>query len=186
MRRLLASLAVAVLALAAAGCGTKEAETLHGDTEGAYLDLGGLKYQIQISRILNPADVEDRAYLVGLNGAQRRLPSGQQWFGVFMRVENDGQQKNVRAATDFEIVDTQNNKFRPVQLGPDNAFAYRGGTLNPTDIVPPPDSPSGQASIQGSLLLFRIPIANFENRPLELDIRSSAAPGKTATVDLDV
>jgi hypothetical protein len=186
MRRLLASLAVAVLALALAGCGDKEAETLHGATEGTYLDLGGLKYQVQISRLLNPNSIEDRAYLVGLNAAQRRLPAGQQWFGVFMRVENAGQQKNVRAATDFEIVDTQNNKFRPIQLAPVNAFAYRGGTLNPTDVVPPPDSPAGQGSIQGSLLLFRIPVTNFENRPLELDIRSSAAPGKTASVDLDV
>jgi hypothetical protein len=184
MRRLLPTLAVAVLALA--GCGNKQAQTLHGDTEGAYLDLGGLKYQVQISRLLNPNSIEDRAYLVGLNAGQRRLPPGQQWFGVFMRVENAGKQKNVRAATDFEIVDTQNNKFRPIPLAPVNVFAYRGGTLNPADVVPPPDSPAGQGSIQGSLLLFKIPVANFENRPLELEIRSSAAPGKTATVDLDV
>jgi hypothetical protein len=186
MRRLLASLAVAVLALAAAGCGNKEAKTLHGDTEGSYLDLGGLKYQVQISRLLNPNSIEDRAYLVGLNGGQSKLPAGQQWFGVFMRVENDGEQKNVRAATDFQIVDTQNNKYRPIQLAPVNVFAYRGGTLNPADVVPPPDSPAGQASIQGSLLLFRIPVSNFENRPLQLNIRSSAAPGQTATVNLDV
>ena len=43
------------------------AETLHGATEGTYLDLGGLKYQVQISRLLNPSSIEDRAYLVGLN-----------------------------------------------------------------------------------------------------------------------
>jgi hypothetical protein len=186
MRRLLPTLAVAVLALSAAGCGNKEEKTLRGDTEGSYLDLGGLKYQVQISRLLNPASIEDRAYLVGLNAGQRRLPAGQQWFGVFMRVENDGEAKNVRAATDFEIVDTQNNKFRPIQLAPQNVFAYRGGTLQPTDVVPPPDSPAGQSTIQGSLLLFKIPVSNFENRPLELDIRSSAAPGQTASVDLDV
>jgi hypothetical protein len=186
MRRLLPSIAVVVLALAAAGCGNKQATTLHGDTEGTYLDLGGLKYQVQISRLLNPNSVEDRAYLIGLNGGQRRLPAGQQWFGVFMRVENDGEQNNVRAATDFTIVDTQNQKFRPIPLAPVNVFAYRGGSLNPTDVVPPPDSPAGQGTIQGALLLFRIPVANFENRPLQLQIRSSAAPGKTATVDLDV
>jgi hypothetical protein len=186
MRRLLPSLAVVVLALFAAGCGNKEATTLHGDTEGSYLDLGNLKYQVQISRLLNPNSVEDRAYLVGLNGGQARLPAGQQWFGVFMRVENASEQKNVRAATDFTIVDTQNNKFRPIQLAPVNVFAYRGGTLNPTDVLPKPDSPAGQGSIQGSLLLFKIPVADFENRPLELQIRAAAAPGKTATVDLDV
>ena len=186
MRRLLPSLAVVVLALFAAGCGNKEAETLRGDTEGSYLDLGGLKYQVQISRLLNPSSVEDRAYLIGLDAGQRRLPSGQQWFGVFMRVENAGQRKNVRAATDFTIVDTQNNKFRPIQLAPANVFAYRGGTLQPTNVLPQPDSPAGQGSIQGSLLLFKIPVADFENRPLELQIRAASAPGQTATVDLDV
>jgi hypothetical protein len=186
MRRLLPSLAVVVLALFAAGCGNKQAETLHGDTEGSYLDLGGLKYQVQISRLLNPNSVEDRAYLIGLNGGQARLPAGQQWFGVFMRVENAGEQKNVRAATDFTIVDTQNNKFRPIQLANVNVFAYRGGVLQPTDVLPKPDSPAGQGTIQGSLLLFKIPVADFENRPLELQIRAAAASGKTATVDLDV
>src|SRR3954453_4506295 len=164
MRRLLASLAVAVLALDAAGCGNKEAKTLHGDTEGSYLDLGGLKYQVQIWRLLNPASVEDRAYLVGLNGAQCRLPSGQQWIGVFMRVENDGQGKNVRAPTDFQIIDTQNNRFRPIQLAPVNLFASPGRILNPTESEPRPDSPACQGTIQGWLLLFKIPVANFENR----------------------
>ena len=185
MRRLLTSLAVVALALAASACGNKTAETLHGSTEGSYLDLGDLKYQVQISRILNPASVEDQAYLVGLNAGQRRLPAGQQWFGIFMRVENDGK-KAGRAATDYSIVDTQNNRFRPIQLAPQNVFAYRGGTLAPKAVLPSPDSPAGQGTIQGSLLLFKIPVVNFENRPLELDIRSADVPGKTANVDLDV
>jgi hypothetical protein len=185
MRRLLTSVAVVALALVAAGCGNKEAKTLHGSTEGTYLDLGDLKYQVQISRLLNPASIEDRAYLVGLSASQRQLRPGQQWFAVFMRVENDSQ-KTGRAATDYQIVDTQNQKFRPIQIGSANVFAYRGGVLQPKDVLPAPDSPSGQGTIQGSLLLFKIPNANFENRPLELDIRSPDAPGQTASVDLDV
>ncbi len=58
--------------------------------------------------------------------------------------------------------------------------------MQPTEILPKPDSPSGQGSIQGALLLFKIPTRNLENRPLELAIRTPAAPGKVATVDLDV
>jgi hypothetical protein len=185
MRRPLVCLAVVACALAVSACGNKEAETLHGSTEGSYLDLGGLKYQVEISRLLNPASIEDRAYFVGVPAAQRQLPPGQQWFAVFMRVENDAQ-KAARAATDYTITDTQNTKFRPLALGADNVFAYRGGTLQPKDVLPAPDSPAGQGTIQGSLLLFKIPVANFENRPLELSIRSAAAPGETATVDLDV
>jgi hypothetical protein len=185
MRRPIAVLAAVAAALAITGCGNKESETLHGDTEGSYLDLGGMKYQVQISRLLNPGSIEDKYYLVGLPANQRQLPAGQEWFAVFMRVENDGE-KPARAATDYQITDTQNTKFRPVQMAPENPFAYRGGVLQPTDILPAPDSPAGQGSIQGALLLFRIPTRNLENRPLELSIRTPAAPGKTATVDLDV
>jgi hypothetical protein len=187
MRRpLLTSLVVLLAALGTAACGNKEAETLHGSTEGSYLDLGGMKYQVQISRQLNPSSVEDRAYLIGLSAADRRLPLNQEWFAVFMRVENDGT-KPSRAATDYVITDTQGNKYRPLSFAPVNVFAYRGGgTLQPKHILPDPDSPAGQGSIQGALLLFKIPVANLENRPLELAIRTPSAPGKTATVDLDV
>jgi hypothetical protein len=185
MRRLLTSLAAVAAAVAITACGNKEAETLHGTTEGAYLDLGDLKYQVQISRLLNPASIEDKYYFVGLDASQRQLPAGQEWFAVFMRVENDGKEAG-RAATDYTITDTQNTKFRPVPIAAENPFAYRGGTLKPTDILPAPDSPAGQGSIQGALLLFKIPTRNLENRPLELSIRSPDAPGKTATVDLDV
>jgi hypothetical protein len=185
MRRLLASLAAVAAALAITGCGNKEPETLHGTTEGSYLDLGGMKYQVQISRLLNPASIEDKYYFVGVGAGDRQLPAGQEWFAVFIRVENDGE-KAARAATDYVITDTQNTKFRPIRIGAENPFVYRGGTLQPTDVLPAPDSPAGQGSIQGALLLFKIPTRNLENRPLELAIRSADAPGKTATVDLDV
>ena len=185
MRRPLVLIAALAAALAIGACGNKEPETLHGETEGSYLDLGGMKYQVQISRLLNPFSIEDKYYLTGLPANQRQLPAGQEWFAVFMRVQNEDDRPHP-AARDYTITDTQDTKFRPIQLGPDNVFAYRGGVLQPTDILPAPDSPAGQGSIQGALLLFRIPTRNLENRPLELSIRSSDAPGKTATVDLDV
>jgi hypothetical protein len=184
-RRLLTSLVIVAAALGTSACGNKESEILHGTTEGSYLDLGGMKYQVQISRLLNPASIEDRYYLLGLSPQDRNLPAGQEWFAVFIRVENDGE-KAARAATEYTITDTQDNKFRPLRFAPDNVFAYRGGVLQPKDVLPEPDTPSGQGSIQGALLLFKIPTANLENRPLELSIRSAAVPGVEATVDLDV
>ena len=184
MRRILTASAAVLAALAIGACGHKEAETLHGSTEGAYLDLGGLKYQVQISRLLNPRSTEDRAYFIGLSGASPELPAGQEWFAVFMRVENDGE-KAANAASDYTITDTQGTKFRPQKFGNVNVFAYRGGRLEPTDVLPNPDSPSGQGTIQGSLLLFKIPTRNLENRPLELSIRAQGVK-QVATVDLDV
>ena len=67
-------LAADIALVAALGaCGAKEDEITHGETEGAYLDLGELKYQVQISRQLNPADREDEAYLLGLPAEEREL-----------------------------------------------------------------------------------------------------------------
>src|SRR3954468_22730569 len=147
MRRLLVSVAAVAAALALTACGNKEAETLHGSTEGSYLDLGGMKYQVQISRLLNPASIEDKYYFIGMSAADRRLPPGQEWFAVFIRVENDGT-KPARAAADYTITETQTNNSRPLDIGPANPCVDRGGTLHPKAVLPPPDSPAGQGSIQ--------------------------------------
>jgi|SRR4051794_6309147 len=184
--RIAALLLVAACAVAAAGCGNKKAVTTHADTEGTYIDIGPLKYQVQISRLLNPNDPEDRGYLVDLPGGQRTLGRSDQWFAVFMLVQN-GSEASHRVADDYAIRDTQGTVFRPVAMGTRNVFAYRVGTTLPPHVnLPLPDSPAGQNSIQGAMLLFKIPVANFENRPLEFEIRSSDVPNTTGTVDLDV
>ena len=36
------------------------------------------------------------------------------------------------------------------------------------------------------MLLFKIPVANFQNRPLELEIPPPDGAGETGSVDLDV
>ena len=53
------------LLLAAAGCNKEETVTV-AETEGIYVTVDDLKYQIQISRILNPAAPDDSAYLRGM------------------------------------------------------------------------------------------------------------------------
>src|ERR687885_2271615 len=87
-RRLHALLLSAVAALALGACGNKEKAVLFGPTEGAYLDLGPLVYQVQISRLLNPFNAEDRGYLVDVAPQDAKLTAQQQWFAVFMRVQN--------------------------------------------------------------------------------------------------
>ncbi len=185
MRRSLAVLATLLAAVALGACGNKEHELLRGTNEGSYLDLGELKYQVQISRILNPSSVEDRAYLVGLDPAERELQAGEQWFAVFMRVQNETEEP-LPAATDYRITDTQETVFRPVALPQENVFAFRGGNVPPGEVLPLLDSPAEQGSVQGGLLLYKIPNANLENRPLELSIRNPTVTEDVATVDLDI
>jgi hypothetical protein len=184
LRRPTTLLVVALATLAVGACGDKQAVTLHAATEGPYVDVGDLKYQVQISRLLNPTDVEDRDYLVDLPAGQQ-LGSSDEWFAVFMRVENDSKDAQ-RAATSYAIRDTQGNVYRPVAMGPKNVFAYRGGVLQPKQILPLPGSAAGENTIQGAMLLFKIPVANFQNRPLVLEIPPPSGTGGTGTVDLDV
>ena len=66
LRVLLLLVLAAASAGALAGCGNKLEVRTVGETEGIYIDVGELRYQVQLSRIINPNDIEDRHYLAGL------------------------------------------------------------------------------------------------------------------------
>jgi hypothetical protein len=179
-------IAAVAVSLALGACGNKEAKVSHGSTEGTYLNVGGLYYQVQISRQLNPRDSEDRDYLVGVNPADATLKPDETWFAVFMRVQNASTKTAHQAATEYVIRDTQGNVFNPMPLGRDNVFAYHAANVAPKGIIPDGDAAAAETPIQGSLLLFKIPYANLENRPLELEIVSPKNAQDTGTVALDV
>ncbi|HEV2062277.1 MAG TPA: hypothetical protein VGR12_05435, partial [Solirubrobacteraceae bacterium] len=133
--RPLVLLVCVLLALGVAACG-QEAQEEGGyqtenaqvaETEGIYLELSEVKYQVQVSRQLNPLLVGDRDYLDGIAPADRDLGDDEVWFGVWVRVENE-KEEPVQTASRFTIVDTQENEYVPVNIVPDeNVFAYRGG-----------------------------------------------------------
>ena len=140
---------------------------LEGEQESTYLELGGLKYQTQISRQLNPQDVEDEEYLRTVPDAQRTLGPNQVWFGVFIRVEND-EHEPARASADFTIVDTQETRYRPIALGEENVWRYVPRVVEPGDLIPLEGSAAFSGPTGGALLLFKIDQRSYENRPLEL------------------
>ena len=182
--RLTVLAALLACALLGAGCGNKQEVVTQGATEGIYLDVDELKYQIQISRYLNASDVEDRWYLAGLPSGTQQPSGDETWFGVFLRVSN-ATPRTITPANDFEIVDTQDNVYRPVPLDTKiNPFAYRPDPIPSKSLIPQPDSPASTGTIQGSLLLFKVKTASLQNRPLEFRLRG--ANGTTAVVDLDV
>ena len=179
------SVLVALAALALGACGNKEEVTLHGTTEGVYIDVGDLTYQIQLSRILEPSEREDQAYLKGL--PQGLAPGADEvWFAVFLRVENQTD-RPLRPAADFEIVDTQGNKYTPVRIDRNvNVFAYDTNVLGPKQIAPLPDSPAFNGPIQGTLVLFKLKVSTLYNRPLEFHVITTEGGGDRGTIDLDV
>ncbi len=185
-----AVLATALIALVAAGCGHDPDETTAiqqtAETEGLYLDVNGLKYQIQASRYMNPNDVEDQEYLVGLP-ENSEPPSGDEiYFGVWVRVENTSEDESHPAATIWEIHDTQENVYRPIPLDTEtNPFAFEAVDVPPKTVLPLASSAAGQGPIQGSLILFKIKNDSFQNRPLELKF-SNGGDSQEGTYDLDV
>ena len=175
----LAALAL-VLALGLAACANKKAVVSEAETEGPYLDVAALKYQVQISRQLNAADVEDRPYLVGVAPQDAQLRPDETWFAVFLRVQNETHRPRVSAG-EFEITDTAGRRFKPVPIS--NPFAYRPVRIPAQAAVPPESSIAGDSPIGGSLLLFKLTLESLANRPLQLRI---AAQHHEAIVDLDV
>lgn len=186
MLRRSAALLLAIASLGVAACGN---EANQGDTketaesEALYLDLNGLKYQVQLSRQLNPKDAEDADYFRGVSAADSVLPEGSVWFGVFLRVENESDEP-IPSARAFEIEDTQGNVFEPVES--ENIFAFQPETVPGGGYIPNQERLQAYAGTQGSLLLFQIPLTSLDNRPLELAIKSPNDSRKAVRVDLDV
>jgi hypothetical protein len=185
LRKLVLLVFAAVVAAAFAGCGNKESIVTEAETEGVYVDVAGLTYQVQLSRFLNPGDVEDRQYLMGLpEGISPDLPGDEIWFGVWMRVKNYSDE-SLTPTDEFTIMDTEENEFRPVPLDvASNPFVYEPHVLHHAQVLPAPDSAASSGPIQGSLILFRLKTDSLQNRPLVLHI--DQGEGNEAEVDLDL
>lgn len=179
-------LATALLGVVAAGCGESTSPKTTAETEGLYLDINGLKYQIEMSRYMNPNDVEDAEYLVGLPENSPPPSDDEIYFGVWVRVENVSETETLPAASEWAIHDTQDNIYRPIPLDTEiNPFAFDAVDVPPKTVLPLASSAAGQGPIQGSLLLFKIRNESFQNRPLELRF-SNGGDSEEGTYDLDV
>lgn len=162
-------LALVGFAVASSGCGdeaTAEAK------EGEPLELGGVEYNIQITRELNRFSPEDSAYLAGAP----RLRANEEYLGVFMQVTNTTDNATV-VPDPFKIVDTRGRVYDQVPL--ENEWALKPGTpVLPGETVPGPETPAKNGPIEGSLILFVINEEANENRPLVLEVPGPDEVGK--------
>ncbi|MCW2989537.1 MAG: hypothetical protein JWM73_131 [Solirubrobacterales bacterium] len=174
------------LALTLSACGNKTSTIHHAETEGVYVNVGPLKYQVQISRALNPGAIsEDRTFLSDVDPADATLGPDEIWFAVFVRVENETDQPQAPAPV-YEITDQQGNTFEPVKIGDLNPFHYDMTPIRPGGFAPGPDTIARQdGSVGGMIQLFKLKHETLDNRPLELKIRS-VSPEDESTVSIDV
>jgi hypothetical protein len=192
LRKLSLGLAALLVALSLGACGDSHTKVSTGTYAGEsgqnapYLDVGPLVYEVQLSRELNPTNSEDSTYLQGLSPEQAKLEVGQEWFGVFVQVYNNGSAAQ-QASTAMTISDTQGNTYAPIVPQQTNLYAYRGGTVpGGSQLLPAADTTQGLGATQGALLLFKIKLASLDNRPLELTITDPGNAAEFAKAELDV
>ena len=69
--------------------------------EGEPLELGELRYNVQITRFLNADDAEDQGYLVG----QEPPEPGEDFLAVFLTIDNESEE-SVDLPYAFRVHDT--------------------------------------------------------------------------------
>jgi hypothetical protein len=180
-RRLLVLLCLALAAAAVAACG--EADVKQGvdepAREGLSLPLDGIDYNVFITRELNTRIPPDDAYVPPGTQAKR----GETLYGVFLQACN--REGGTHPTADrFKIVDNQGNEFEPEPLPEDNHFAYHPQELEKNECIPEAGSVAQLGPTAGSMLLFRLPLANTEYRPLELEIEGHGQDHLTFTLDI--
>lgn len=166
---------VALIAAVTAGCGAGEKVTTAA--EGRDVTLGGLDYLVQVARILNRSDAEDRSYLAG----QAEAPNGYAYLGVFIQVRNDAG-GTLAPSSEFSVVDTLGNRYEPLPI--DNDFAYRAEPLGSGEQLPVLDSTAETGPTAGGELLFLIKQSSTENDPLYLEIKSPEQQAGKITLDI--
>jgi hypothetical protein len=185
--KLIALCALALLALGAfTGCGKSSNKPGETVGEGLSTPLGGLRYTVFITRQLNLRNEEDSGYLPGYKEAA----PGHGLYGVFLQACNKGDNPAPTSA-DFYIQDAQGNKYSPITLGPKYPFRFHmGRSVPPKNCEPVIGSLAQQGPTSGALLLFNLPLASTENRPLELHIvgpfDSKTGKNEQASVILDI
>lgn len=142
-QRLLPLLALALVSTSLTACGAKHENPTEAESEAVYVSVGPkdgpfLKYQVQISRQLNPGDFqnlaargeqqrvdpEDSEYLRGIPASELELEKNpgnpienEVYFGVFIQVANDNDDRDLKSAalSGFEIQDSLYSEEDPAR-----------------------------------------------------------------------
>jgi hypothetical protein len=180
MRPLTLFACLAALAVGVAACGDEEPGVTEPAREGLALPLGGVDYNVFITRQLNPAIPPDDAYV---DGRPEPAP-GETLYGIFLQACNPSSDDSRGTVEEFKVVDNQGNEFEPEELSEDNRFAYHARELEPKECIPEAGSVAQLGPTAGTMLLFRLPLQTTENRPLELEIEGEGDEHLTFELDI--
>lgn len=140
--------------------------------------VDGLRYDPLVARRLNPRIEPDSEILSG------RLPGeGMEWFGVFLRVCNDGDRER-RSSGAVALVNASGGRVAPSDALPSsNPFVYSAQAIEPEDCIPAAGSVAERVS-GGALVLFAVPADFLVNRPVALEVAGSDGERERVILDL--
>ncbi len=183
--RAVLAILVAAGALTLSACGHEKATV--AETEGVYLDLGEMKYQVQISRQVNPTDPQDFEFFRGLPpGMTTNLPADEIWFGgVHARREPDRPGRSRwPTGSRSRTRPTRSTSRSSSTRRPTRSSTGPASTCHAVSVFPIRDTLGDQSFAQGGLLLFKLKTSVNQNRPLVLHI-SNTQGTFNGEVDLD-
>ncbi|MDQ3676613.1 MAG: hypothetical protein M3401_07390 [Actinomycetota bacterium] len=140
--------------------------------------VGGLRYDPQIARRLNPHILPDRQLLSG-----RRPDRGRVWYGMFLRVCNPTATTET-PSRELALVDAFGARIEPsAALPASNPFVYDTRPIAAGDCLPAKGSASERLN-DGALVLFEVSPDVLTNFPLALEV--TGANGERARSIVDV
>jgi hypothetical protein len=173
-RRLAAVIAAVALAGALPACGAEHGLEV---VEGEPVEVGELTYTVELTRFLNPHDVEDAEYVAGLPPPREDTS----YLGVFLRITNESD-RDVPSPDQYAITDIRDGRYEPVDS--ESAFALElGATVPAGGQLPPPASLAAAGPAAGALLVFLVDDVVIDSRPIRLEI---PMPEETGEVELDI
>jgi hypothetical protein len=170
-------LLVPLALLSVASCGQEE--LVEGE-EGEFIHVGEAVYQVQLTRLLNPRQRPDDAFVRG----QQPLPDDEQFLAVFLRIENEGDEGYTPPRT-MRVIDSEGNEYLPLDATQSNVGLEFGEEIEPGKEAPPQNSPAIEGRSGAAMVLFRVKTSSAtDNLPLELDIPTGTE--ENARIVLDV
>lgn len=175
--RVLAALTALALVPVLSACGDEEPGVTEPAREGLAIPVDGVQYNVFITRQINPEIQPDQDLYQG-----PPPETGSTFYGLFIQACNDTDETH-EAIDEFTVKDAQDEEFEQIELPEENVFAYRARTLDPGECIPEAGSVNQLGQSGGALLMFEIPLAATENRPLELELHGQE---ETKVIELDL